>query len=72
VKWSQLFQSESGERKYETGVKVLSVRNEAVERSIFFDKVHQIFWSNVLEAVFSSFKTLAIKRKRKGTGDDGA
>lgn len=71
VKWSQLCRSEAGDRQYETGVKLLTVRDEDVERSVFFDKVHNIVWSNVLEAIFGSFKTLVIKKKRQESAGDG-
>lgn len=65
VKWSQPCSAETAGGKYETGVKISSVRGESVERSIFIDKVHNILWSNVLETVFSSFKTLVIKQQRQ-------
>jgi hypothetical protein len=56
---------EKGKRDvYETGVKILTVEGERVEKTIVFDEVHNIMWSAVLDLVFSSFKQLSLKRKQ--------
>ncbi len=53
-------QKEEGiEDFYDAGIKVVSVNGEFVEQTIFFDEVHKMLWSSVLETVFSSFKELS-------------
>ena len=49
---------------YNTGIQVEDVNGESVGRTIFLDKEHQVAWSIVLESVFSSFKHIALKRKK--------
>ena len=53
-----------GEKGFETGVKVLTVNGESVEKTIFIDRIHNIAWSTVLESVFGGFKTSVLKRKK--------
>ena len=48
----------------ETGVTLLSVNGISVEKSIYFDAIHQVMWSTVLESVFGSFRKLAQKQKK--------
>ena len=49
--------------RYDTGVKLTSIMGESVPRSIYFDKKYKVFWSNVLNYAFGSFrKTLRKKR----------
>ena len=65
VRWSCKCQGKGlPEGLYETGVKLLMVNNEPVEKTIFIDDAHRIAWSIVLESVFGNFKHLALRRKK--------
>lgn len=48
---------------YEAGVRISVVEGEPVEKTIVLDQIHDVLWSNVLEAVFSSFKESMLRRK---------
>ena len=61
VQWCRPVEDGSGAR-FETGIKVRDVNGESVENTIFFDNIHKILWSNLLESVFSSFKELSKAR----------
>ena len=50
--------------QYETGVKILKVQGEDVEKSISVDPAHNILWSIVLESVFGAFKENILKVKK--------
>ena len=65
VRWTRpdSLSSQDGPQRYEVGVKLLSVRGEEVEKTVFFDEIHKIMWSNVLEAVFVGFED-ALKQRR--------
>jgi len=43
-------------RDYDTGVQLISVEGQSVEKSLILDPIHKVTWSIVLESVFSSFK----------------
>jgi hypothetical protein len=65
VRWCQPMSREGDKPEhYETGVKISRVQGEPVDKTIYWDKLHNILWSNVLESVFSSFKESMIKRKQ--------
>jgi hypothetical protein len=64
VRWCEAIEPKQGKYPtYETGVRVVSVKGSAVEKTIFIDDVHKIAWSIVLESIFGSFKHLILKRK---------
>lgn len=50
--------------QFETGVKIIKVRGEDVEKSIAIDPVHKILWSIVLESVFGGFKENILRDKK--------
>ncbi|HPB67947.1 MAG: PilZ domain-containing protein [Candidatus Omnitrophica bacterium] len=52
----------AGDARFDTGVKVRDVNGESVANTIFFDNIHKLLWSNLLDAVFSSFKELSKAR----------
>jgi hypothetical protein len=57
VRWSRLLEQNSAEsRLFETGVKLTAINGEEVERSLVFDDIHKIYWSNVLETIFAESK----------------
>ncbi len=64
VRWSQAVPTKSKTVQYDTGVKITSVNDEKVEKTIFIDEIHHVAWSAVLESVFGGFKHLALERKR--------
>ncbi|MCK5581236.1 MAG: PilZ domain-containing protein [Candidatus Omnitrophica bacterium] len=65
VRWSSLCKSEkiASVQRYETGVKLLAVNGEDVEKTVFLDEINKIMWSNVLESVFGRFKHSMFARK---------
>ncbi len=50
--------------KYLTGVRILKVNTEDVEKTIVQDPMHRISWSILLETVFGGFKESILKRKK--------
>ena len=64
VRWSREGSGELGIKKFETGVRIISVNGQPVEPSIYFDSANKIVWSAVLESVFGTFKEFSQKRKR--------
>ena len=70
VRWSNPVMSKKAQKKlFETGLRVLLVQGESVERSIYYDKAYQIIWSVLLESILGSFRIisqkLAAQRKQK-------
>jgi hypothetical protein len=65
VRWCQVSEEEWQRKKlYDTGVRILAVEGETVEKTIFTDSIHSIVWSIVLESVFGTFKHLILERKK--------
>ena len=59
VRWCKSsFPGHDLEVQFETGVQLISVRDKAVEKTIYFDHTHQVIWSDVLESVLGSFSLL--------------
>jgi hypothetical protein len=57
VRWSRIKERKaSGEKSVETGIKIITVGKEDVEKSVVFDEIHKIYWSNILEIVFGDQK----------------
>ena len=64
VQWSKGV--EGRKAVFHAGVKLESVNGKAV--GVHFDETYKVFWSDVLESVFGSFKKMARNlRKRKTT-----
>lgn len=51
--------------KYRTGVRVIKVGGEDVQKSLVYDPEHRIRWSIVMESVFGGFKKDIVKKKEK-------
>ena len=65
VKWSSPVEEEMVDRSlYETGVRILKVNSEPVEKTVFIDRDNRIAWSAVLESDFGGFKQSALKRQK--------
>ena len=66
VRWCRKLSS-SPERTqiYESGIKLLNVNGNSVEKSIFQDPSTQVTWSVVLDSVFGNFKHLVLKDRKK-------
>ncbi len=62
VRWSSPVEGKKGE--YRIGVKLTKVRDEDVEKSIFYDQTNKIQWSIVLESVFGGFKESVLSKKK--------
>lgn len=57
VRWSRVQKpASSGEKQVETGITVLSVNGEEVQKTLVLDEVHKIYWSNLLECVLGEYK----------------
>jgi hypothetical protein len=68
VRWSHRRSGKrKGRYKFDSGVRLLTVEDKIVSRSIYFDEKNSVYWSAVLDAVFGSFSRLFKKRlpKRK-------
>ncbi len=64
VKWSRLStQEKDAQEMYDTGVRLLKVKEEDVGKSVSIDPRNNVVWSIVLESVFGSFKELTLQRK---------
>lgn len=67
VKWSRRASQKTKEEElYDTGVMLITVNGEPVEKSIVVDNIHNVVWSSVLESIFGNFKHLVLKRKQTG------
>ncbi len=64
VCWSQkdLLAPEKKER-FTTGIQLLTVNDQAVGKSICFDKENRVVWSVVLESIFGSFRVFMQKTR---------
>jgi len=75
VKWSKIasssyeqygLKSEKDEAIYQVGIRLASVNNKPVLKSVHFDTEYEVNWSVVLESVFGNYKMLMGKKyKRK-------
>lgn len=66
VRWSQEVPGDSeGKNKIHTGVKLIEVNNMPVADSIYYDEEYKVYWSSVLETIFSSFKYMIEHDKGK-------
>ncbi|HPN55776.1 MAG TPA: PilZ domain-containing protein [Candidatus Omnitrophota bacterium] len=59
VQWCQPAGDALSPARFDTGVKVRDVNGESVANTVFFDNIHKLLWSNLLDSVFSSFKELS-------------
>ena len=64
VRWCTNIPSLAGESesKFDVGIRLLTVADQSVENSVYFDEPNQITWSVVLESVLGGFKTARFKR----------
>ena len=64
VRWSRQSLPLSGkERKFETGVKIISVKGQPILETFQYDSAKQLVWSGVLQTIFGDFKEKVKKRK---------
>lgn len=64
VIWSKMLSPHSkGDYQFDTGVRLITVSNNSVLKSVYYDNKNHIIWSTVLDSVFGSFQKF-IKRKR--------
>jgi len=64
VQWSRQAPSGSGERyKFNTGVRLITVKGKSVAETIYNDEKYGISWSIVLESVFGNFKKFIQSQK---------
>lgn len=43
---------------FDAGIKIKTVEGDSVDESVHLDEAHHVLWSNVLEAVFGTFRKL--------------
>ncbi len=48
---------------FDTGIKLLSVKEQSVTESVYFDQENRIIWSVVLESVFGGFRKFSQRIK---------
>jgi hypothetical protein len=66
VRWCQEISSKREKTKtFESGIKLVSVDGNPVEKSIVTDPVHHVVWSVVLESVFGNFKHMVLKDRKR-------
>ena len=66
VRWCKKIPTSLNEEfKYDTGVKLLTVRGKSVARTIHIDRKYQEPWSIVLDSVFGSFHRFLHKVMKK-------
>ena len=66
VRWTrQCFPSTDKERRFDTGVKIISVKGQPVSETFLRDENNEVVWSGVLEAVLGDFKG-NVKIKKTG------
>lgn len=57
VRWSEKFYcAPSAKYRFDTGVKLLTIKGRSVRQSIYFDREYHVFWSKVLDSVFGGFR----------------
>lgn len=64
VRWCHpLANSNKDEPAFESGLKVLTVEDQSVEKSIYFDEEYHVYWSTVLDSVLGTYRIIASKNK---------
>lgn len=64
VRWSWASTTNKrGKKRYDTGVRLITVNGKSVAESIYFDEANKVFWSIVLESIFGSFRIFAQKNR---------
>jgi hypothetical protein len=64
VRWSKKAESDPEDKKMDSGIRIISVNGQPVDKSIYFDPANKIVWSAVLESIFGNFREFSQKRKR--------
>ncbi len=65
VRWSSKGLSpQKKDPNFDTGVKLLSVEGQSVDASVYFDQNNHVFWSNVLESIFGTFRKLRQEKQK--------
>ena len=54
----RLLEEMEGQRVFETGVRLLSVKEQSVDESVHHDAVYDVDWSVVLESIFGNYRML--------------
>ncbi len=62
VRWSRQSLPLTGkERKFETGIKIISMKGQPVSETFQYDGAKQVVWSGVLQTIFGDFKEEVIE-----------
>lgn len=66
VRWSRRISVHPDDKyKFDTGVRLITVLDKPVSKTVHYDKEHQVYWSIALDSVFGEFrKFMQEKRKR--------
>ena len=63
VRWSrQSAFSTAKDRKFDAGIKIISVKGQMVSETFQYDEEKQVVWSGVLQTIFGDFKEEAKKK----------
>ena len=63
VRWSRQSAFSAGkERKFDAGIKIISVKGQEISETFQYDEGHQAVWSGVLQTIFGDFKEEAKKK----------
>lgn len=63
VRWCDKSLNKRKKDLFEVGIKLKAVEGKSVDETVHLDEVHHVVWSNVLEAVFGTFRKLAQENK---------
>jgi len=65
VRWSSDYDDPSQEKElFITGVKLLTIENEPVENSIYYDDKNEIHWSVVLDKILGDYGAIMQKKDK--------
>jgi len=65
VRWSRPIVLKGEDNKtFSTGVKLLTINNKSVEKSVYFNATKQLAWSDVLDSIIGDMLELKLKKKK--------
>lgn len=66
VRWSQRIESaDELHKKYDTGVKIITVEGKPVRETIYFDREYNVEWSQVLESILGKYRLFTHRQEKK-------
>lgn len=72
VRWSgDVTSASDGEQGFDTGVKLINLKDQPIAKTIHYDKKYQVAWSIVLDAIFGDFQKFIREEFKKRDGNKG-